>query len=427
MSSQKIRLNTFRVYQNTQEFLIGIFNISSIRKFTKFTQRIIVGYDDNNLPEYNDEIQRKLSPTKVEQIADFLLLDKDAMFPTNILLSVPNQVIDEIEDKGKTVSLTLKEIVSEEIEKERGDVYLTIVDGQHRIRGIEKAIERLVDLIHKLTEKDVKERKPEYTKELKNCQEQLDRLSNFELIVSFILDPTLEYQAMLFSTINRTQTRVSENLVYDLFGLTTKDSPQKSSLEIILALNANQKSPLHNRIRLSGALGSSPGASPLSQATAVKSVLKFISGNIKEAEKERHYNRKDLLNISRGNAPFRNYYAKSQDKKIVEIMFRFFNAVKVTFKNSNGQSYWEITTQTKNVLQTTLGYEALMLVLKDILLYCDANEKDIVDEEYYIQKLKKAKDINFEDIGEKGRYPLTSKSKLILHEDMMKKIGIKTY
>lgn len=196
-------------------------------------------------------------------------------------------------------------------------------------------------------------------------------------MVSFFIDPTLEYQAMVFATINKTQTKVPESLVYSLFGLTTNDSPQKSSLEIVLALNGIEKSPFYNRIRLVGEGYKRLQSPPLSQATMVKSILNNISNNAREAENDRHKKRIELFNNPLG-LPFRPYYAEDNDKKILKIMYSFFTAVRNTFKDEGGISYWDLESDSKrhNILHTTVGYEALMKLLKDILEELSEDEKE---------------------------------------------------
>ena len=73
------------VIQNKQDFIIGVFPIREILTFTKYTSRLIVGYDENEQPIYNNHIQRFVEKSRVEKIADFLINDTDATFPTNIV------------------------------------------------------------------------------------------------------------------------------------------------------------------------------------------------------------------------------------------------------------------------------------------------------------------------------------------------------
>ncbi|MBC3792401.1 DGQHR domain-containing protein [Spirosoma utsteinense] len=270
------------VMQNQQDFVVSVFTIEQILRFTKYTKRLIVGYDEQNEPIYNNSIQRDVESSRVEKIADFLIEDPEATFPTNIVLSIPNQVIDKQRKHLSTIEIFLQERVYKELAKDKnnadtGHVFITIIDGQHRIRGIEVAIERLREHINSLNKTLVKS--PDSAglqSKLKYYSQRLKDLLGIQLVVSFFIDKTLEYQAMIFSTINRTQKRVSESLVYSLFGLTTKDSPQKTALQIVLALNAHEKSPFFNRIKLYGGDYDSNQSPPLSQATMVKSIIDLM-------------------------------------------------------------------------------------------------------------------------------------------------------
>lgn len=410
-----------RVTQNNQEFLLGVFRIKQVRDFTKYTERLIVGFKDVEaenkvydeqtqiVPDYNPQIQRKTNNAKIERIADFLINDATAMFPTNIVIAIPKQVIDSVSETEGVTHVTLNKIVKEELQKDNGDVFLTIIDGQHRIKGIERAIERLKYSIGNEAEKD----------DLKKNKEILERLMNLELIVTFFIDPILEYQAMIFSTINKTQTKVPENLVFSLFGLTKDDTPQKSSLEVVLALNGIEKSPFYNRIKLVGGNYKRGENIPLSQATMVKSVLFNICKNQRESEIERTKERKDLIANPNG-LQFRQYYAGNNDKMIVRILYSYFSAVREVLVYENGKSYWDFeSTPNMNVLQTNVGYQALMRLLIDILKVTPEEQKD--KKTFYMQYLEKVKTLNFIDNGEEKRYPFTSKSIKVLYGDLKEK------
>ncbi len=424
-----------RVIQNNQEFLLGTFEIRQVRNFTKYTQHLIVGYEevegDDRVygnqsqfkPIYNPEIQRKTSNTKVEGIADYLLSDPNAMFPTNIVIAVPNQVIDSLEEKGDRVTIKLNNIVKEELSKNNGSVFLTIIDGQHRIRGIESAIGRL-DLEIANTKKildETEEGDEKIKARLKNSRQLLKRLMSFQLLVTFFIDPTLEYQAMIFATINKTQTKVPENLVFSLFGLTKDDSPQKTSLEVVLALNGLEKSPFYNRIRLVGNMNKNTEISPLSQATMVKSILNCICNSPREAETDRFKGRVDLKKNPK-NLSFRKYYANNEDFKIVRILYTFFSAVKDTFVDTNGRSFWDFEEERKitNVLHTNVGYQALLKVLIDLLKTTPENKKD--SKSFYENCLESAKSIDWADSGDEKRYPFTSSTINTLYEDVIARV-----
>lgn len=410
-----------KVVQNNQEFLVGVFRISQVQNFTKYTERLIVGFneiDDSDIdgnqtqiiPEYNPQIQRKTNNAKVERIADFLITDPTAMFPTNIVIAIPQQVIDQKEEDndGNTV-ITLNSIVKDELQKDNGAVFLTIIDGQHRIKGIERAIERVKISISN----------PSEVNELQKNKGILQRLLDLELIVTFFLDPILEYQAMIFSIINKTQTKVPENLVFSLFGLTKDDTPQKTSLEVVLALNGLEKSPFYNRIKLVGRNYKRGENIPLSQATMVKSILFQICKNQRDSEIERTKER-HALSSNPNNLVFRNYYSSNNDKMIVRIMYSYFSAVRDTLKHSNNKPFWDFdSTPETNVLQTNVGYQALMKLLADILKVAKEEEKD--NKSFYVQYLEKVKTLDFVDSGEEKRYPFTSKSIKLLYSDLKSK------
>lgn len=409
-------INAKLVRQNNQEFLIGIFKISEILNFTKYTERLIVGFNESEIddeilgenividPVYNNQIQRKTNNAKIEKIADFLITDPLAMFPTNIVIAIPQQVIDSKTENQGEVLIELNNIVIEEIKKADGNVFLTIIDGQHRIKGVERAIERLKTSIENNTEE---------TEKVK-FQKILERLLNLELIVTFFIDPILEYQAMIFSTINKTQTKVPENLVYSLFGLTSADTPQKTSLEVILALNGIEKSPFNSRIKLVGGDYKRGDIIPLSQATMVKSILFNICKNIREAEIERTKERNDLSK-NPNNLIFRTFYANNNDRMIVRIMFAYFTAIKETVLNDEGLSFWDLNTPT-NILHTNVGYQSLIKILVDIIHYNPSATLD--NKEYYKNILHNINSINWLDNGLEPRYPFTSKSVKILYSDI---------
>lgn len=421
-------LNTYRVSQNNQEYLLGIFKISEILKFTRYTEYTILGFDENNLPITNKNVQRKLNSNKVEAISKFLQNDPQAIFPTNIVISIPSHVIDYIEEiNEKDVQIGLKSFVHSEITKveegKNGDIYLSIIDGQHRVRGIEVAINSLSKQLIELQSSSLFEKDTDLVTIL---EEKLENLKNFELPVSFFVDPVLEYQAMIFSTINRTQTRVSQDLVYSLFGLTEDDSPQKTALSIVNALNGSAKSPFHKRIRLAGASSKAgkdfykDGYPILSQATMVKSILYMISKNSSQAETERTKPRKYFRNYPDPELLFRKYYAENQDVTIIKIINTYFLAVRTVFLDDNNLSFWDMrdsANKPTNILQTTIGYEVLLDVLKKILLVeCDENRR--LDIETYKGYLKRAKQLDIKDENNPKKYPFMNKTKKLFLSEL---------
>ena len=299
-------------------------------------------------------------------------------------------------------------------------IYITIIDGQHRIKGIEGAFNRIDqdinDIIQTLKKSPDNQ---EFQKKLNKYSQRKSDLLNMQLVVSFFIDKTLEYQAMIFSTINRTQKKVSDSLVSSLFGLNSDDSPQRTGLQIVLALNAHSNSPFYNRINLYGNEYSVNQSPPLSQATMVKTIVDLISENIREAERDRFRKRSDLFKRSQSSSkflPFRIYYAGNKDQSISDILFFYFNAVRNTYVDADGISYWDFNPESMkptNVLQTAVGYFALLNILIDIL--SEMKEYEKFNSTAYENYLVKANVINVKNLK---RYPLTSKSRSILYLDI---------
>lgn len=400
----QVGIRGFLVSQNGQDFIIGKAKIEEVLQYTKYTERLIIGYDENENPIYNDHVQRKVDKARVEKIADFLINDETATFPTNVVLGIPQNMIESqtLNDDG-IINLVFNDKVVQEVVKAKegdvdADIYVTIIDGQHRIRGIEVAIDRLRAMIDKSGDDKIQ-----------YWQDKLTNLLNIELVISCFIDKTLEYQAMIFSTINRTQKRVSQDLVYSLFGLSTADSPYKTALEIVLALNGHPKSPFYKRIKLYGGNYDKTDSPPLSQATMVKSIVALISTSLRESENDKYRERKDLrVCNSKKKLPFRIYYANDEDKKIADCMFYFFSAVKRTFPqwNYNGLS------KPTNILQSTVGYEAMMKILIDIL---NNYSISLFSNNCFDEYLSKISNIDIDNIA---LYPMSTIGKKALYNAM---------
>lgn len=393
------------ITQNDQEFIIGKATIKQILTYTKYTERLIVGYDERDYPIYNDHIQRKVESTRVNKIADFLINDPFAILPTNIVLGIPFQAIESQTLHDDIVHICIKKEVIDEVNRanngdKNANIYITIVDGQHRIRGIEIAIQRLTDEIASSTESSIRHK----------LEKQLQKLLSMEVAISCFIDKSLEYHAMIFSTINRTQKRVSQDLVYSLFGLSSEDTPYKTALEITLALNAHPKSPFYHRIKLYGGDYDSLMSPPLSQATMIKSIVALISESLRESENDKYRKRKDLKKQNKNKfLPFRQFYANNQDNMISDCLFYFFDAV-----NNILSQFWRYsgTGKPQNILQSTVGYEALLSLLVDIL---EIEQIQSFDKETFVLYINKLTDINF---GDTVRFPMTTKGKKIAYLTM---------
>ena len=401
---EQVGIKGFSVSQNGQDFIIGKATIEELLSYTMYTNRLIVGFDEDDKPIYNAQVQRRVDDSRANQIADFLINDSTATFPTNIVLGIPNSIIKYQEVRNHLICLYFEDYVFNEIReakagKKDADVYVTIIDGQHRIRGIEIAIERLQSSANSLFEEE----------KLK-AQTKLKNLLEMELVLSCFVDKSLEYQAMIFSTINRTQKRVSQDLVYSLFGISDKDTPYKTALEVTLALNAHPKSPFYRRIKLYGNKYDKSFVPPLSQSTMIKRIVSMISESLRESENDRFRERKELRNQkSKKYLPFRKYYAEGMDTQISDCLFFFFNSVRFVFG-----SLWEYNTQNKpeNVLQSTIGFEALMMIMSDIL---ERNSISVFNSDTFVPYVSRLGVLN---VANSIEFPMTTKGRKILYDSM---------
>lgn len=396
MGQNGIIIKGFPVQQNGQDFIIGKASIKDILTYTRYTERLIIGFDEDEKPIYNPHIQRKVETSRVNKIADFLINDPEAMFPTNIVLGIPMSMISSQFSHDGIIEISLDEKVTSQIKLAKegyqdADIFITIIDGQHRIRGIEVAIERLQEEAEK------------HNNILAHTK--LENLLNMELAISYFIDKSLEYQAMIFSTINRTQKRVSQDLVYSLFGLSSEDTPYKTALEVTLALNAHPKSPFYHRIKLYGGDYDKKMSPPLSQATMIKSIVGLISESLRESENDKYKKRKELKRQkSQKFLPFRKFYADNHDSLISDCLFYFFSTIQSKFPQ-----YWiyDGLSKPQNILQSTVGYEALLSLLVEIL-----NQESLLsfDRNTFNSYINKLENIDF---GNTTKFPMTTKGKKI--------------
>ncbi|MED9996413.1 MAG: hypothetical protein UFP03_06420 [Paludibacteraceae bacterium] len=112
----KIGIKGFPISQNGQDFIIGKAKVGEILSYTKYTERVIIGFDEDEKPIYNNHVQRKVESSRVNKIADFLINDTQAIFPTNIVLGIPISIIEsQFCTNNGIIEIVFSDIVYEQV------------------------------------------------------------------------------------------------------------------------------------------------------------------------------------------------------------------------------------------------------------------------------------------------------------------------
>lgn len=326
-----------------------------------------------------DGSQRELHEPRLRDIGAYIDTE-ESTFPNSIILA-PN--FDEgtgflIEEEGDRWKIETKEDPHFPDSKSHflvipSDKKLApIIDGQHRLFGF-------------------------------NFSAKPDRL-DAQLVCSVFLDLPKPFQAFLFATINSTQKPVNKSLTYDLFGYNIEKEPAESwspdKLAVFLArkLNAENDSPLHDRIIVaaendfipSRAEARRKGRWMVSMATVVEGIARLVSQNPKRdgtalLKCSGDARRRSLL--ARGqadNSPLRSVYLDVNDKVILATVKNYLNVVSRTiWERANADSF----------IVKTVGLQALFDVLKKLAAEGLA-AKDL-SEGYFDRRLRAASEIDF--------------------------------
>lgn len=290
-----INVNLIEVTQPIGTFYLGKLSADVAVKIAHVKKR---KYDSERSTTFGG-VQRPESETRIKEITNYCS-DPDATFPTPIIISVD-------ESSKYSLSDNLLRFDPEEF-------YGEVIDGQHRIRGLERSAQ----------------------------------LEKFELPIIFMFNLIEEEKAYIFATINSKQTRVPMSLIYDLFDVYETRSPMKVCHEIARSFNSDKDSPFYKRLKMLGA--KQDELASLSQGSFVKYLLPLIS----------KYPDQDAIDIKNmkplkkdESCPLRTYFERKEDEYIYKILTNLFNAIKETF-------FHEWTNPKEYILSKTLGYGAIL-------------------------------------------------------------------
>lgn len=311
MENQRITIKCLEISQPIGTFYVGVMDFKDL---VKISYRDVRRLEKRDVESYLG-IERPLSPKRVEELKQYVDT-LDATFPTGVILAISSEHA-EFDPRAGQMRITA------------GSDIAKIIDGQHRIAGLER----------------------------------FDG-DTFEMNVVIFIDMDIEDQAMVFATINLAQTKVNKSLVYDLYEYTKTRSPQKSAHNIARLVNSRENSPFYGRIKILGR------ADPefrelqiLTQATFVEALIGMISGNIANAQKDRDdiKRRRRLTRATEQksrNLVFRNMFIDKKDAEIARVVWRYFTAVKQRWPEA-----WADLERGGSRLPRTNGFRALMRLL----------------------------------------------------------------
>jgi DGQHR domain-containing protein len=193
----KLSINVIEVTQPIGTFFTGSVDAYALLEICKFDFRRIE--ERGGYKEFLG-FQRKLDSKRVADIAKYIKT-LDAVFPTAVVISVDDRCAT-LSDNGSSKQLTLRgyqDAENKDFSIDYNDI-ASIIDGQHRMKAFE---------------------------EVKGL--------SFQMNIAVFVGVDDATKAEIFSTVNLAQTKVNSSLVYDLFSLQKKRSPEKTCHEIVIA------------------------------------------------------------------------------------------------------------------------------------------------------------------------------------------------
>lgn len=330
-TDKQVTFDVLRVTQPIGDFYIASMQPQDLVEISYRDVRRLV-HERRDVEKYLG-IQREIKSKRVKEIKSYIK-SPDATFPTSIILAINENCVDYDEKNKK---MTLREFVPEEGSSQDKVSYgkiAKIIDGQHRIAG--------------------------FLDDEENYAFDFMQDKEFEMNVVLFIGADIPQQADIFATVNLAQTKVSKSLVYDLRGLAETSSPYKTCHYVAVALDGHEKSPFYERIKRLGVVTEGRKGETLTQAAFVEALIKFISPKPMEDRNKllQGQNLEPADEETLLKHPFRNMFIQDRDVEITEILYNYFDAVRIKWPNA-----WQSTAKKGNLLPKSNAYKALMRYL----------------------------------------------------------------
>src|SRR5690606_20848044 len=211
----------------------------------------------------------------------------------------------------------------------------------------------------------------------------------FDLIITIFIDIDPEKESMIFSTINKAQTKVNKSLVYDLYDLAKSRSPQRTAHNIVKLLNEMETSPFHRKIKRLG-IANDPERETITQSTFVECILAYISKKGEEMKDRDILIRGKKLPLISGRELerriFRNWFIQDKEAEIAKVIWNYFTAVK---------DRWPEAWNNNSILVKSTGLIAFMKFLGPVMNKLGIETIPKTDQFYEIINKVQLKDEDF--------------------------------
>ncbi|MCZ8294173.1 MAG: DGQHR domain-containing protein [Hylemonella sp.] len=333
--SKELKLPVLKVRQPIGEFYIASIRARDLVDISFSDVRRLVT-DQRDLEKYLG-IQRPVSPKRIKEIKQYIE-GEDSTFPTSVILAVDERCAEYDAKNASLGILTLKEYESISTEEGASIPYeriAKVIDGQHRIAA--------------------------FMDEKRNWTFDYDD-REFDINVAIFIGADVSEQANIFATVNLAQTKVNKSLVYDLTELAAAPSPHKTCHNVAVALDRERSSPLYHRIKRLGTATPGRKKEPLTQASFVESLVKFLSSNpVQDRNTLLAGGRiKRATEIELEKLPFRNLFLAGKEVDITEILYNYFKAIEKKWPSS-----WSEIDRVGNILPRSNAFKAFMVYLRE--------------------------------------------------------------
>ncbi|KZN52951.1 DGQHR domain-containing protein [Pseudoalteromonas luteoviolacea] len=301
-------------------------------------------------------VQRGLNEKRISNIAEFSKTE-NALFPNSIILSANILPDGTIPDDDRW------HIEGDNLVIPTDKPYASIVDGQHRLAGLKKALE----------------------------SGEID--DSFYVVCAVYFELTAPEQAEVFATINFNQQKVDKSLAYQLFGYDLEATDRKYWAPDTLAiyysrlLNKMEESPFFGRVNF-GMIKDEKSSNldwTISTSCLVEGITSLMSSNPAADRYDIHKkklirNERDCLEVKRNSPPLRPAYIDKKDKSIFDLLLDYFKKW--------SDCAWQ--NERTSFMRKTIGIQASFDILKDLCKIYGL-EKD--------QIIEKLDDIDLVDLG----------------------------